>query len=235
MALISVVLPTYNESGSILKLTSIIHESLAGYEHEIVVVDDNSPDGTYTLVKNENLSYLKPILRTADRGFANSIRCGIENSTGDIVVIMDSDFNHNPAYLPMMIENLRFYDCVSASRFVYGGDMGNRSRHMLSWIFNIFVRVMTGGKITDSLYGYVAIHRADLNKTPFDKIFWGYGDYCIRLMYYLQKRKLNVLQFPAINGRRIAGEGNARFIRVFRQYFIEVVKLTYHIRVKKDV
>jgi dolichol-phosphate mannosyltransferase len=232
---VSIVLPTYNEKASILTLVNAIHEAVKDYEHEIIVVDDNSPDGTYELVKQAGLPYSKAILRTADKGFAKSIRCGIENSTGNIIVIMDSDFNHNPAYLPMMIDNLRFYHCVSASRFVYGGDMGHRTRHILSWVFNIFVRLMTGGKITDSLYGYLAIHKNDLQNVPFDKIFWGYGDYCIRLMYYFQRHRFNVLQFPAVNGKRIAGEGNARFFKVFRQYFIEVVKLTYHIRIKKDV
>ncbi len=225
---ISVVVPTYNEKGSIVLLVNAIHEQLHAYDHEIIVVDDNSPDGTYEEVKSvANAPYLKPVLRTTDRGFAKSIRCGIENAAGDIVLIMDSDFNHQPKYLPFIAESMRFYDCVSASRFVYGGSMDTRSRHLLSWFFNIFVRVMTGGKVTDSLYGFLAIKKELLNKVNFDDVFFGYGDYCIRLMYYLQKNSVSILQFPTVNGERIAGTGNSRFFKVFRQYFVAVLKLVY--------
>jgi dolichol-phosphate mannosyltransferase len=232
---ISVVLPTYNESGSILKLIEAIHNNINGYKHEIIVVDDNSPDRTYNIVMNAGLTYVKPILRLNDKGFANSIRCGIENCKGDIIVIMDSDFNHQPKYLPFMIDSLKYYDCVSASRFVYGGSMQNRLRHILSWLFNIFVRIMTGGEVTDSLYGFISIKRDTIQKLNYDKIFWGYGDYCIRLLYYLQKNDIGILQFPAVNGVRIGGKGNSRFFKVFRQYFVEVIKLTYQIRIKKNV
>lgn len=233
--MISVILPTYNEKDSILQLIQAVHVAIANYDHEIVIADDNSPDGTYLEIKNANLPYVNAILRIDNKGFAKSIRCGIENAKGEVVIIMDSDFNHQPNYLPFMIDSLKYYDCVSASRFVYGGDMGNRSHHLLSWVFNIFVRIMTGEKVTDSLYGFIAIKKEIINKVNFDDVFWGYGDYCIRLMYYLQKKDVSILQFPAVNGKRIAGEGNSRFFKVFRQYFVEVLKLTYKIRIKRNV
>jgi dolichol-phosphate mannosyltransferase len=106
--LVSIVLPTYNEKESICLLVDEIHEKLALYNHEILVVDDNSPDGTYEILQKLNYPFLRPILRTYDKGFANSIRCGVENVAGDIIIIMDSDFNHQPKYLPFMIESLRF-------------------------------------------------------------------------------------------------------------------------------
>ncbi len=102
----------------------------------------------------------------------------------------------------------------------------SRLRHYLSWIFDIFTRILTGGMITDSLYGYFAIKKELLNNIDFDKVFWGYGDYCIRLFYYLQVKRINVLQFPAVNGKRIDGEGSSRLLNVFIQYAKEVLKLT---------
>ncbi len=233
--LISVILPTYNEKGNIISLIDAIHEELKKYSHEIVVVDDNSPDGTYRAIADLNYPYVKAILRTENRGFANSIRCGLENTKGDVLIVMDSDFNHSPSYLPFMIDNLKYYDCVTASRFLYGGSMDSRIRHLCSWIFNIFVRIMTGGSITDSLYGFFSIKRKIIEQCNYDDIFWGYGDYCIRLLYFLQIKNTNVLQFPAINGKRRQGEGNSRFIKVFLQYFTEVVKFSYRIRIKKNV
>lgn len=233
--LVSIVLPTYNEKDNICFLVTEIHEKLLEYNHEILVVDDNSPDGTFKILQELNYPFIRPILRTYDKGFANSIRCGIENSKGDTIIIMDSDFNHQPKYLVFMIESLKFYDCILASRFVYGGDMGNRARHLMSWIFNIFVRLMTGGKVTDSLYGFIAIKRDTMKEIIYDNVFWGYGDYCIRLVYYLQKNGVSILQYPAVNGKRFAGEGNSRFLKVFKQYFMAVLKLAYKIKLQRNV
>jgi dolichol-phosphate mannosyltransferase len=230
---ISVILPTYNEKEGIFSLIEAIHRELSIYHHEIIVVDDNSPDGTYNAVMNADLPYTRAILRTKDRGLAKSIRCGIKNATGDVFVVMDSDFNHQPSYLPFMIQSLSHYECVTASRFLYGGSMNNRTRHYLSWLFNIFVRFTTGRWITDSLYGYLAIKRESMEKLNYDDIFWGYGDYCIRLMYYLQKQKANILQIPAVNGERRHGQGNSSFLGVFMQYTRETLKLVFKERIMK--
>jgi dolichol-phosphate mannosyltransferase len=231
---VSVILPAYNERENVIPLVAALHESLSRFEHEILVVDDNSPDGTAQAIAALADSRVRCIVRTEDRGFAKSIRCGLENATGDVFVIMDSDFNHQPHYLPAMIDGLRFYDCVSGSRFVYGGKMDTKTRHLLSWGFNIFTRAMTGGRVTDSLYGFLAIKREVMQSIRYDDVFWGYGDYCIRLLYYLQRDERTILQIPVVNGKRPAGDGNDRFVAVFWQYFREVVTLTYRARVKGD-
>ncbi len=229
---ISVILPCYNEKGNIVPLVQEITKILTQYHHEIIVVDDNSPDGTYQAILNLNLGNIKPILRTSDYGFAKSIRAGLEASTGDILIIMDSDYNHDPCYLPVMIENCRYFDVVSGSRFVYGGLMNTRSRHICSWLFNMFVRILTKKMITDSLFGFLAIRKEALNFIDFDEVFWGYGDYCIRLMYYLQENACSILQIPVVLGQRKYGEGNKRLIRTFFQYFKETLRLV--IKDKKD-
>lgn len=222
---VSVILPCYNERDCILPLIEAIHNVLIDFDHEIVVVDDSSPDGTYQLVNDMNYQFVKTVLRKEDPGLAKSIRAGIEQADGDVVVVMDSDFNHQPKYLPQLIKNLEFFDCVSGSRFVYGGSMDSRARHLLSWIFNIFVRIATGQYVTDNLYGFWAMKASDLRKLDFDKIFWGFGDYCIRFMYYLQRSEASILQLPVVNGDRLKGEGNNRFLRVFWQYFKATIGL----------
>jgi hypothetical protein len=79
--------------------------------------------------------------------------------------------------------------------------------------------------MTDNLYGYFSIRREILEKLDYDKVFWAYGDYCIRLMFYLQQLKVKVLQFPAVNGQRLAGTGNSHFIKVFFQYMNATIEL----------
>jgi dolichol-phosphate mannosyltransferase len=229
---VSVIVPTFNEKDNILVLIDKIHQELSGMKHQIIVVDDNSPDGTYRIVCEKKYDFVKPILRMSDPGLAKSIRTGLEAADGNVFVVMDSDFNHQPYYLPRMVKNLEFYDCVVASRFVYGGLMDSRWRHILSWIFNIFVRLVTGKLITDSLYGFFAIRRSVIKKLDYDKIFWGYGDYCIRLMYYLQETEPEILQIPVVNGRRLKGQGNGRFLKVFVQYTAETIKLFLKERLK---
>lgn len=223
--LISIVLPCFNEKGNIIPLIHEIRETLLNQPHEIIVVDDNSPDGTFQAVVDLNLANVNAILRTADPSFAKSIRSGIESSTGNIIVIMDSDFNHEPGYLPVMVANCQFYDVVSGSRFVYGGDMGSKFRHISSWIFNIFVRILTRKLVTDSLFGFIAIRREVIEQVNFDSIFWGYGDYCIRLMYYLQEKSFTILQIPVVLGQRKYGEGNKKLIKTLFSY----LKATLHL------
>lgn len=232
---VSIIVPTFNESASIVALVSEILEILPDRAKEILVVDDNSPDGTAALVRDAfaGNDSVKVIVRTSDRGLANSIRTGIEACAGDDIVVMDSDFNHQPKYLPILVDLLVHYECVSGSRFVYGGLMNNRFRHLMSWTFNIFVRLVTGGLVSDSLYGFIAIRRERLFRCDFDLIFWGYGDYCIRLMYYLQQQGTAILQIPTVNGKRRGGTGNSAFFSTLWQYTVATLKLAARERCRR--
>ncbi|HAM34805.1 MAG TPA: dolichol-phosphate mannosyltransferase [Elusimicrobia bacterium] len=233
-ALVSVVVPAYNEKENILPLIKEIRQALAAWRHEILVVDDSSPDGTAALVQTEFAGEpaVRVIVRRQDPGLAKSIREGLEQARGDAVVVMDSDFNHEPRYLPIMVDALRHYDGVFGSRFLYGGKMAPLSRHLLSWCFNMFVRLATGGDITDSLYGFFAIRREVMARCDFNLIFWGYGDYCIRLLYYLQRHKAALLQIPIVNGQRRGGTGNSAFLKVFAQYTHATLRLAWEGRLE---
>ena len=226
---VSVVLPAYNERENIVPLVREIKAALGPRAKEILIVDDDSPDGTAQAASEAFAGdpEVRVIVRRADRGFANSIRDGLLKATGEVLVVMDSDFNHQPRYLPFMVQALSDYDCVSASRFLYGGLMLSRARHLLSWVFNVFVRFATGGKITDNLYGYFAIKRPILERCAFDQIFWGYGDYYIRLLYQLQRERVSILQFPAVNGERRHGTANSAFVKTFIRYTIATLGLAF--------
>ncbi|HEY3323058.1 MAG TPA: glycosyltransferase [Planctomycetota bacterium] len=230
---VTVILPTYNERGNIVALIEAIRSALEGHDLEVLVVDDNSPDGTAELVREtfKDRQSVKLVVRTEDKGFAKSIRRGLEDATGDVLVVMDTDFNHQPKYLPFMVESMKHYDMVMGSRFLYGGLMEPRSRHLLSWVFNVYVRVVTGGQITDNLYGFFAVHRRVMGGVNYDRVFFGYGDYFIRLLYYLQHQKIHILQFPAVNGRRLAGQGNSRFLKVFLKYSWATLGLSFRGRI----
>lgn len=219
---VSVILPTYNEKGGIVQLIMAILSELHGSDLEIILVDDDSSDGTVDAVRAAFAedSCVQVVVRTTDKGLAHSIECGLRKASGDYLVVMDSDFNHQPCYLPFMIHSLRYYGFVSGSRFLYGGSMDTRVRHFMSWIFNIFVRFVTGGAVTDNLYGLFACRRSFLFQYEkyFPFIFRGFGEYYIRLLYLLQRDEVRILQFPAINGERLFGKGNSPFVKCLYVY-----------------
>ena len=129
---VSIILPTYNESQNIIQILKSIEEHLPkNFKAETIVVDDNSPDGTGKIV-DEYLNFKKIanntvdiIHRTTKSGLASAILKGIHQATGDVIVVMDSDFSHPPQIIPKMLESLKKYhsDIVIASRYVKGGSI----------------------------------------------------------------------------------------------------------------
>lgn len=223
---ISVILPTRNERDNVIPLIDCIRQELQNYNYEIVVVDDESSDGTREAILSLDDARVRVFLRREKFGLASAIRYGIERSRGDILIVMDSDFDHNPRFLPSLIRPLQGdFDCVSASRFLEPWYRDRHPRKMASRIFNVFLRVMTGIKLTDSLYGYFAVKRGILEQCPYDKILWGHGDYGMRLYYYLQNNKARILELPALPGKRLSGQGNRHLVRTFGRYFMAVAQL----------
>ena len=218
MKKISVILPTLNDRENVVPLIHAIHGVLRDLPYEILVVDDNSPDGTAQAVMDLKDPKIRVIIRSTDPGFAKSIRCGIENAAGDLLIIMDSDFNHDPGCIPYMVQKMLEYDCVSGSRFLDGGRMTPAWRGVGSRLFNVFVYKTTGSKMTDNLFGFFGIRREVMERLPYDDIFFGFGDYGIRLLFYLQKNKAKIFEFPAVCGKRLAGRGNRRIFETLCRY-----------------
>jgi dolichol-phosphate mannosyltransferase len=229
MTELSVILPCYNERENIVPLVRDLLSLLSFLEGglEVLVVDDNSPDGTAQVTREAfaDDERVKVLVRTNNRGLANSIRDGLETAHGRILVVMDTDFNHPPADVPGLYHIASYADLVVGSRFVFGGGMPDGARYLLSYVYNIFMRLMLGTRIDDNLSGFFAIRREALTLLPFDKIFWGYGDYFFRLLLLAQRAKMRVIQVPVQYGLRPAGEMKTRFLGIFTQYTGEVLKL----------
>jgi dolichol-phosphate mannosyltransferase len=228
--MISVVLPTYNEREGIAELCGEILAVVrtARLDAEVLVVDDNSPDGTAAHLST--VFGAEPAVRTLvrrdQRGLASAIRRGIEEARGDLVVIMDSDGNHDPAMLPLMVRCAEDFDVVIGSRYVLGGGMLTSSfRYWASYGFNILIRVLLGLRIHDNLSGYLAFHRTRLAGLDADRVFYGYGDYAIRLLYHVVRNGGRVLEIPTIYRFRKGGESKTRFFAYFWTYLASVLRL----------
>lgn len=228
---VSVVLPTFQERENIVPLVGelcMLFREL-NVVYEILVVDDSSPDGTAAAVRSafEADDGVKVIDRRTNPGLAFSIRDGIERSTGEIILVMDTDFNHLPKDAVLIYKVAQLVDLGIGSRFVFGGGMSNRLRYYLSYLYNIFMRLLLGTRMDDNLSGLFAIKRAALFKLDFDKIFWGYGDYFFRLLLLSQRAHLTHVQVPIFYGERMGGESKTRFFNIFLKYTREVLRLVY--------
>lgn len=228
--MISVVLPTYNEREGIAEL---IDEVLgvcraAGLDAEVVVVDDDSPDGTaaHLLGTYRQEPRVRVHVRKGERGLATAIRKGLELARGEVVVVMDSDGNHDPALVPLMVRLAEEFDVVVGSRYVLGGGMlTSRLRYWLSYGFNLLIRAVLGLRIHDSLSGYLAFRPALLGRLQPARVFYGYGDYAIRLLYTLVRQGGRVLEVPTVYRFRKGGESKTRFLAYFWTYLGSVLRL----------
>jgi dolichol-phosphate mannosyltransferase len=227
---ISVILPTYNEIDNIVSLVNSVLENISTqYEKEIIVVDDNSPDGTYQIIKEafNGDSRVRCVLRTKDRSLSKSIRNGIELATGDKIIIMNTDFTHDPVEIPKLLHVSIFYDIVIGSRFCPGGRMQNKIHYIASFIYNLLIRLILRTQIQDNLGGYFCISNDNMNKLDFNKIFYGYGDYFIRLLYFAQRKKMTVVEIPAIYNARSKGQSKSNYVKMLFTYTISAFKLKF--------
>ena len=218
----SIILPTYKEKDNIIELIEAIFSHLEPepITFEVVVVDDNSPDGTAEAVRHHFGAdeRVKLFVRTQERGLATAIRYGIDHSDGEILVFMDTDFNHDPKIIPQMIKFLEYYDIIIGSRFVMAGGMEDRFRQFSSLIYNYGIRLLFGTPVHDNLSGFFSINRTKLTAMDLDQIYYGYGDYFIRLLMVAHKRQYNMLEIPVFYRLRMHGHSKTQFFSIFRQY-----------------
>ncbi len=199
----SIILPTYNERENI---TALIEEILNKVNPaEIIVVDDDSQDRTWEVVKNFDDPRVKLIRRTDERGLTSAIKTGITAATGDMVVWMDCDFSMPPSIIPELLRAVEEYDIAIGSRYVTGaGDKRDSFRERMgSWMINRLARLFLDHSINDYTSGFVAAKKA-----VFDKIDLrgDYGEYCIALLYHAKRKGLEIKEIPYICVTRKHGE-----------------------------
>jgi dolichol-phosphate mannosyltransferase len=225
----SIILPTYNEKDNIVELVQAIHRYLepGGFNYEVVIVDDDSPDGTADVVRaafGED-TRVKLYVRTQERGLATALRYGAEHSDGEVLVFMDTDFNHDPAMIPQLIKFLEYYDVVIGSRFVMRGGMEDSARYVFSFVYNLGLRFLFRTQVWDNLSGFFTIYRDKLLELNLDQIFYGYGDYFIRLLVVGWRSGWHMLEIPVFYRLRMHGHSKTQFLRIFSQYTVAILKL----------
>lgn len=157
---ISLIAPTYNEKDNIRVLVERVHQALSSYSYELVIVDDNSPDGTAREAQALSADYpVKVVVRTNERGLASAVVAGFKEASGRVLGVIDADLQHPPEAIPDLLGAVRSgADVAIGSRYVPGGGVVGWSlkRRVISSGARTFARLLLSSarKIRDPLSGF---------------------------------------------------------------------------------
>lgn len=201
----TVVLPTYNEADNLPQMAAALwalpHADLA-----ILVVDDNSPDGTGHAADQlaaQNPGRLNVIHRPGKNGLGTAYLEGFTRAIGEgaqAIIQMDADFSHSPSYIPAMLEQLKNYDVVIGSRYVTGGKLDERwefGRYLLSWFANsLYTRLILNTKTHDTTAGFKAWRRDTLLGIGFDRVKSNGYVFQVEMAYLTERLGYRALEIP---------------------------------------
>lgn len=222
---VSIVLATYNERENILDTIQGIFEHVKD-PVEVIVVDDDSPDGTWHVASTFGDPRVKVIRRVSTRGLASAFNRGIIESRGEVVGWMDADMCMPPLMLPRMIEKVNEYDIVIGSRYAPGAkDDRAKLRVMASWLINRLAGLVLGHGIKDYDSGFVVLRRSVFDKVSI--IPTGYGAYFMEFLYACRKKGLTVHEMPYVFRDRTKGVSKSapslfRFFKAGLGYVIRI-------------
>lgn len=207
--MLSIVVPTYNEAGSVTGLAERLHAALAGREWELVIVDDGSPDSTADIA-----AALAPriptnvVRRKGKAGLASAVVAGFEAARGDVLVVMDADLSHPPETVPALIDAIeRGADLAVGSRYVRGGGVMDwpLERRVVSRVACLLGNTLV--PVRDATSGFFALRRSVIDgvklnpigfKIGFEVIARGRYRKVVEVPYTFRDRELGASKF----GRR---------------------------------
>lgn len=220
-----VVIPTYNEIDNIERMIQAILGVLP--EISILVVDDNSPDGTAKKIKelqsvNSNIHLLE---RAGKMGLGTAYCDGFQYALSkgfDYIFEMDADFSHDPKELPNFLEAIKDYDLVLGSRYIKGVNVVNwpLRRLLLSYFANLYTQVITGLPVKDATGGFKCFRAELLKKIDLTTIKSnGYG-FQIEMTYRLWKKGARIKEIPIIFIDRMNGVSKMNKSIIYEAIFL---------------
>lgn len=217
-----IIIPTYNERENIVLLMKQILETVS--DTDIVVVDDDSPDGTAQEVKNfskERGVDIKLIERKGVRGLGTAYGAGLRyglDSGYRVLITMDADLSHNPVHLPAILSAIEENDVVIGSRYIRdGGTINWRIRRiLLSWLANRFARFMLRLKGHDLTSGYRAYRREILENIGLEQVKSNGYSYLVEMLFRVQQGGARVAEVPIIFYDRTMGKSKISRREIYR-------------------
>ena len=206
-----VIVPTYNERGN---LPTLIAGLMQHPNVRVMVVDDQSPDGTGALADTLAQQYpgrIEVMHRTGRRGLGRSYIDGIKRAiheTVDVIGQMDADLSHDPAHLPDLIAATEQADVVIGSRYIPGGAIVNwpKRRQLLSRFANVYVRTITRLGARDCTSGYRCWRREALAALPLDRFISDGYSFLVEMLFVASRRGSRIAEVPITFVERRIGE-----------------------------
>ena len=235
----SVILPTLNEEGHIVNLIEEIGKNFIDYNttYEIIVVDDNSSDGTIDKVKNlikKSSIDIKLHIRKNKKNLAASINFGINQSKYENIIWMDADFQHPPKYIKEFFKYVNNYEVIIFSRFLkeskryFKDDLSVKEfNEDQSILFNKLSNLFIFKEITDYTSGYICIKKHLIKKFLLKGF---YGEYFVDLITDCKLSNYKILELPFIENKRKSGDSKTSDINKLNYlittyfYFMAFVK-----------
>ena len=229
-----VIIPTYNEKDNIGQLLPIILKK--GPNIKVLVVDDNSPDGTGTLVadiarSNERIFLLSRAGKLGlGSAYVEGFKWVLANGESEYIFEMDADFSHNPDRIPDFLAKVdEGYDLVIGSRYLRGVSVVNWSikRLMLSFCASMYARRITGIPVKDQTTGYKCFHRRVLETINLDSILSDHYAFQIEMNYRALQQGFKLAEIPIIFEDRLQGES-----KISRRVIFEAIWVVWRLRLQ---
>ncbi len=225
-----IVIPTYNELDNIRALIPVLLE--LPVETDLLVVDDNSPDGTGNAVLEfRHTGRVHLLSREMKEGLGQAYVAGfgwaLDREDFDPIVQMDADFSHNPERVPELINALEDFDMAIGSRYCRGVNVVNwpLSRLLLSWFANRYTKIITGLPVKDATGGFKAFRRSALARLDLGEIRSDGYSFQIEVTYKLYRSGCSVTEVPIIFVDRHAGTS-----KMTRKIVWEAVWMVWRLR-----
>jgi len=231
---LAIVIPTYNEAETIPNLIKELFEKIKHLVEklDILIIDDSSPDGTADIVKELVGEYEKiTIIQRAKKmglgaAYKEGFRYVLEKLDSELIVQMDADHSHQPGEIPNMLEKIKNFDYLIASRHVEGSDvigwgMGRKITHSVA---GAIAKVCAKLEIKDSTSGFRMFKKKTLEKINFNKIRSDGFAFQIEVLYQLKQLGMKGLEVPTIFVNRTEGSSKMgstemmQFIRMCISY-----------------
>lgn len=241
-----VIIPTYNEKENITLIIDTVFSLPKDFD--ILIVDDNSPDGTAEIVKdlqknynNEKVTRLHLLQRPGKAGLGTAYIEGFRYAMQhhyDFVLQMDADFSHNPKDLVNLYLTCAEWnnDLAIGSRYATGVNVVNwpMGRVLLSFFASKYVQLITGIPVHDTTAGFVCYHRKVLETIPLDEIkFVGYA-FQIEMKFLTWKYGFRLSEVPIVFTDRTRGQSKMS-VGIFKEAFLGVIQMTIQSWFKKYI
>ena len=236
----SIILPTLNENGHIVSLINSIIKNFKNNNHkyEIIIVDDNSTDGTIASIKKsfKKNKKIKVFVRlNKKKSLPESINLGIKKSKNENIIWMDADFQHPPKYIKLFIKYQKKYNLVIFSRFLkrstryfeqkkYKKEINENQ----SVFFNKLCRLVFYKDITDYTSGFICIKKKFFKNYSLKGF---YGDYFIDLLIHARSKNYSIKELPFNEKARLSGisktypEFSIKYLILLFKYLISLIKI----------